>query len=44
MMMYSVPAPIIEDGFESDFEVIDGDVWEKPKGGEIYSPYIRGRI
>lgn len=36
-----LPAPIIEDGLEHDFEIIDGDVWESPGAGATYSNFIR---
>jgi hypothetical protein len=36
-----LPAPIIEDGLEHDFEIIDGDVWESPGSGATYSNFIR---
>jgi hypothetical protein len=36
-----LPAPIIEDGLEHDFEIIDGDVWENPGAGATYSNFIR---
>ncbi|NBP03178.1 MAG: terminase, partial [Proteobacteria bacterium] len=37
----SLPAPIIEDGLEHDFEIYDGDVWEKADSGQIYSNFIK---
>lgn len=36
-----LPAPLIEDGLEHDFEIMDGDVWEVASGGEVYSSSIR---
>lgn len=36
-----LPAPLIEDGLEHDFEVMDGDVWEVAGGGEVYSSSIK---
>lgn len=37
----SLPAPIIEDGFANEFDVIDGDVWEKADSGEVYAGFFR---
>jgi hypothetical protein len=37
----TLPAPIIEDGLEHDFEVMGGDLWEAADGGEIYAKFIR---
>jgi len=37
----NLPAPIIDDGLEHDFDVFDGDVWENANGGEIYASFIR---
>jgi hypothetical protein len=39
-----LPAPIIEDGLEHDFQIIDGDLWEVADGNEIYSKFIRNRL
>jgi Terminase large subunit, T4likevirus-type, N-terminal/Terminase RNaseH-like domain len=36
-----LPAPIIEDGLEHDFEVLDGDLWEVANGGETYAAFTR---
>jgi len=36
-----LPAPIIEDGLEHKFEVLDGDLWELADGGETYGGFIR---
>jgi hypothetical protein len=36
-----LPAPIIEDGLEHDFEVWGGDLWEKPEGGDTYANFTR---
>jgi hypothetical protein len=36
-----LPAPIIEDGLEHDFEIMGGDVWEVSNGGEVYSGFIK---
>jgi hypothetical protein len=37
----TLPPPIIDDGLESPFEVVDGDVWETSTGGQVYSGYFR---
>ena len=37
----TLPAPIIEDGFEHDFMLSGGDVWEKADSGETYAGYFR---
>jgi hypothetical protein len=37
----TLPAPIIEDGLEHSFELIDGDLWETANGGETYAGYFR---
>lgn len=39
-----LPAPIIEDGLEHDFEIIDGDLWEVADGGEVYTGSIKRLI
>ena len=39
-----LPAPIIEDGLEHDFELIGGDLWEVADGNEVYSKFIRNRL
>ncbi len=36
-----LPAPIIEDGLEHEFEVFDGDVWEMADSGQPYANFIR---
>jgi hypothetical protein len=36
-----LPAPIIENGLEHKFEVLDGDLWEKADSSETYSGFIR---
>ena len=36
-----LPAPIIEDGLEHDFEIMGGDMWEVADGSETYSKFIR---
>ena len=40
----TLPEPIIEDGLEHEFEIIDGDVWEKADSGEIYAKFIKETI
>ena len=37
----NLPAPIIDDGRQHEFEVLDGDLWESPDGGETYAAYFR---
>jgi hypothetical protein len=37
----TLPAPIIEDGLEHSFEIMDGDVWEVADSGQTYSSFIR---
>ena len=39
-----LPEPIIEDGLEVPFEIIDGDMWEVANGGETYAAFIRDRF
>ena len=36
-----LPAPIIEDGLEHDFEIVGGDIWEVADGGEVYASFTR---
>ena len=36
-----LPAPIIEDGLEHEFEMMGGDVWEIANGGETYAGFIK---
>jgi hypothetical protein len=36
-----LPAPIIENGLNNSFEVIDGDVWELANGGEAYAGFMQ---
>jgi hypothetical protein len=38
------PAPIVEDGMSTPFEVIDGDVWEKADSNQPYVDFIRDAI
>jgi hypothetical protein len=33
--------PIIEDGMDHKFEVLDGDVWEPSNGGDTYGSWTR---
>jgi hypothetical protein len=37
----TLPAPIIEDGLEHDFEIMGGDMWEVADGRETYSEYFK---
>ena len=37
----TLPAPIIEDGFSHNLELIDGDLWEKADSGSTYNSFIR---
>ena len=37
----TLPAPIIEDGLEHDFEIMGGDVWEVANGDQTYASFIR---
>jgi hypothetical protein len=37
----TLPAPIIEDGLEHEFEVFDGDVWEMADSGQPYANFIK---
>ena len=37
----TLPAPIIEDGLEHEFEVFDGDVWEVADSGQPYANFIK---
>lgn len=39
-----LPAPIIEDGLEHDFEIMGGDMWELADGGETYAKFMRNRL
>ena len=39
-----LPAPIIEDGRQHNFEAIDGDLWELADGGEVYAGFIRDSL
>ena len=36
-----LPAPIIEDGLDHEFEMMGGDMWEVADGSETYSKFIR---
>jgi hypothetical protein len=38
------PAPIVEDGMSTPFEVIDGDVWEKADSNQPYVDFIRDAV
>lgn len=37
----TLPAPVVDNGLENPFEIIDGDVWEKAGSGETYAGFIR---
>ena len=37
----NLPAPIIEDGRQHEFELIDGDLWENADGNETYAGYFK---
>jgi hypothetical protein len=37
----SPPALVIDDGQEHNFDIFDGDVWEKANSGETYSGYFK---
>jgi hypothetical protein len=39
-----LPAPIIENGLETPFEILDGDVWEMAHSGETYSGFIKDMV
>ena len=39
-----LPAPIIEDGLEHDFEIMGGDMWEVADGSETYAKFMRNRL
>jgi len=39
-----LPAPIIEDGLEHDFEMVGGDMWETVDGNETYAKFMRNRL
>ena len=40
----TLPAPIIEDGLEHDFEIMGGDIWEVSNGGETYASFVRNML
>jgi hypothetical protein len=39
-----LPAPIIEDGLEHDFEIWGGDLWENAHGGDTYAGFTKKMI
>jgi hypothetical protein len=39
-----LPAPIIEDGLEHDFEMVGGDMWETVDGNETYAKFMRNKL
>jgi hypothetical protein len=38
------PAPVLDEGYMGDLELIDGDLWEKADSGAVYSNYVREAI
>lgn len=40
----SPPAPVVENGLEHKFEIVDGDVWEKADSNQPYVDFIRDAI
>jgi len=38
------PAPVLDEGYMGDLELIDGDLWEKADSGAVYSNYVRESI
>ena len=36
-----LPAPIMDDGLQHDFEITGGDIWEVANGGDVYSGFIK---
>jgi len=36
-----LPAPIMDDGLQHDFEITGGDIWEVADGSETYATFIR---
>jgi hypothetical protein len=39
-----LPAPIIDDGLETPFEIMGGDLWEVANGGDTYASFIKERL
>jgi hypothetical protein len=39
-----LPAPIIENGLEHDFEIWGGDLWENANGGDTYANFTKKMI
>ena len=39
-----LPAPIIEDGLEHEFEIWGGDLWENAHGGDTYAGFTKKMI
>ena len=39
-----LPEPVIEDGLEIPFDIIDGDLWELADGNEVYASFIKDRL
>ena len=40
----TLPAPIIEDGLEHNFEIMGGDIWEVANGGETYAGFVKDML
>ena len=38
------PAPVLDEGYMGDLELIDGDLWEKADSNAVYSNYVRESI
>ena len=39
-----LPAPIIDDGLEHEFDMVGGDMWEVADGSPTYANFIRNRL
>ena len=39
-----LPEPMIEDGLQIPFDIVDGDLWEVANGNEVYADFIRDRL
>ena len=39
-----LPEPVIEDGLEIPFDIIDGDLWELADGNEVYASFIKDKL
>ena len=40
----TLPAPIIEDGLDHEFEIMGGDIWEVSNGGETYAGFVKNML